>query len=275
MPTAVEYFYFVLILLAVGAIGSFVGGLFGVGGSVVLVPVLLTIFPFLHVAHEAVMHTAVGTSLALLIPNAFLAARQQYKMGNFDFPLLKKWIPFVLIGAIIGVSIIKFIPTTYLKILFSFYLYISFFYLLLKKERGDVLMGQPRGWGMRISGILIGGFSVLLGISGGAFSVSLCQFYNYPLKKSIAFASTTSIFIGCIGTIGVIISGIGAPDRAPYSLGFVNLLAFVSVFPTIVVFSPLGVKIANRLSIKHLKRAYSTFLLIMALYMTSHIFIKY
>ncbi len=54
---------------------------------------------------------------------------------------------------------------------------------------------------MRIAGILIDRFLVLLEMGGGTFSVSLCKFYNYPLKKSIAFGSTTSIFINCIGPI--------------------------------------------------------------------------
>ncbi|ABX78524.1 permease [Coxiella burnetii] len=275
MPTPIEDIYFALLLLFVGGIAGYLGSLFGVGGGIVLVPVFLTIFPFFHVSHEAVMHNAVGTSLALLVPNALLSARNHYKRGNFDFPLLKQWIPFILIGAITGILIIKFIPTAYLKILFALYLYASFLYVILKKGKGNEIEEQPRGWGMRIAGVLIGGFSVLLGMGGGTFSIPFCQAYNYSIKKSIALASATAIFIGLIGTIGVIISGWNAPGRAPYSLRFVNLLAFICILPTIIIFSPFGVKTAQRLSLRQLRILYAFFLLTMGLYMTSHVFFSY
>ncbi|WP_304985716.1 sulfite exporter TauE/SafE family protein [Coxiella-like endosymbiont] len=114
---------------------------------VVLVPVLLTISPFFYVAHRAVMHTAVGTSLALVVPNAFLAAQHQYKMGNFYFPLLKQWVPFVIVGAIMGVSIMKFIPNTYLKIFFYLFICCLSIFFFEKKKKVMQSWANLRGCG--------------------------------------------------------------------------------------------------------------------------------
>ncbi len=275
MHIGIHDIYFILALVATGALAGYTGGLFGVGGGAVLVPVLITIFPFFGASHAAVMHGAVGTSLALLVPNTFMSARKQYRMGNIEFPLVKRWLPFVVLGALIGVSIVKFIPTLYLKIFFALYLYVSFLFFLLKKELHEEIHGKPHGYAMGIVGSMIGCFSVLLGMGGGTFTVPYTQIHNYPIKKAVALSSTTGFFIGVVGTVGVIISGLGVPGRVPYSLGFVNLLAFIIMLPLVLVFPGYGVRTANHIDKKTLKRAYTIFLLVIALYMTSQIFVTY
>lgn len=267
--------YLIIALIVAGIIGGYTGGLFGIGGGTILVPIFLTIFPFVGTAHTVVMHNAVGTSLALLVPNTLMAFRKQYKMGNIDFSLLKRWLPFIIIGAIIGVSVVRFIPTLYLKIIFAAYLYLSFIFIFLKKEVSEELEGKPHGYLMGIAGVLIGGLSVFLGTGGGTFTVPYTQLHNYPMKKAIALSSATGVFIGVIGTIGVIISGMHMPGRAPYSLGFVNILAFVIVLPFVIFFAPYGVKAANKMNKKLLKRIYAVFLLLVAFYMTAQIFLPY
>ena len=182
MPIGIDDLYFVIFLLIAGVAAGYVGGLFGIGGGTLLVPIFLTIFPYVHTSHTVVMHVAVGTSLALLVPNTAMAAYKQYKAGNIDFTLLKRWMPFIIIGATIGVSIIKFIPTLYLKIIFACYLYASFAFVAFKKERETDVEGAPHGLAMGVVGTLIGGFSVLLGSGGGTFSVPFMKLYHYPMN---------------------------------------------------------------------------------------------
>ena len=267
--------YLVIALIVAGAVAGYTGGLFGIGGGTVLVPLFITVFPFVNTAHAAVMHNAVGTSLALLVPNTMMAFRKQYKMGNIDPSLLKRWLPFIIVGAVIGVSVVKFIPTLYLKIIFAVYLYISFMFIALKKEVKKELEGRPHGYSMGLAGVIIGGVSVFLGMGGGTFTVPYTQIHNYPIKKAIALSSATGVFIGVIGTVGVIISGLGVPGRSPYSLGFVNVLAFIIALPLIIIFSPYGVRMANRLNKTTLRRIYAAFLLVIAFYMTTQIFLPY
>lgn len=265
--------YLIIGLIIAGLFAGYTGGLFGVGGGTVLVPVLLTLFPFFHTAHGVVMHVAVGTSLALLIPNTAIAAYRHYKSGNLEIALCKEWLPAILIGALVGVVAIKYMPTVYLKVIFTIYLYASFLFVLFKKDEVTEVKTVPRGWSMQIAGFLIGGFSLMLGIGGGAISVPYTQFRHYPMKKAIGFAALSGVFIGIIGTIGMVISGQGVVGRPPFSWGFVNLIAFIFIAPLVIAAAPFGVKAVNRLSKKHLRWLYSGFLLLMALYMTIELFL--
>lgn len=272
MAWGIQDLYFVMVLIAVGMIAGYSGGLFGMGGGVVLVPVFVTLFPFFHAESSVVMHNAVGTSLALIIPTTLMSAIKQYKMKNMDFPLLKQWIPFVILGAIIGTAIIKFIPALYLKLFFSVYLYTTFLYVVFRKKPHTEKEGRPHGIAVKIVGVMVGWFSVLLGMGGGAFSVPFTKVYNYPIKKALSFSSTTGVFISMIGTVGAIMSGLGVAGRTPYSLGFVNVVAFIIVAPVVLFCSPYGVRQANAMDKNKLHRLYAGFLLILAIYMTFEIF---
>lgn len=272
MPLGTEGIYLIILLMSVGIVAGYVGGLFGVGGGTILVPIFLTIFPLVHTSSVVVMHNAVGTSLALLIPNTAMAVSKQYKVGNVDFALLRKWIPFVVGGAIIGTSIIRFIPTLYLKIFFTVYLYMSFLFLAMRKHKESEAHHKPRGPWLRVAGAGIGAVAVLLGMGGGPFSVPFSQLYNYPMRKAISFSSATGFFIGIVGVVGMVVSGWGIPGRSPYSLGFVNIIAVLIITPFVLIFSPYGVKTANQIAKKKLKRIYVLFLASIALYMTFQVF---
>src|SRR3990167_453301 len=271
MSFNVQDIYLIFLLLFAGMIAGYAGALFGIGGGTVLVPILLAIFPLIQTTQDISMHMALGTSLALLVPNTLMSALKQYKMHNMDFELLKRWIPFVVGGAVLGTAVIKFIPALYLKLFFTAYLYSSFLFIVMKKNEVTEIPGSPRGKMVGMVGSVVGLVSVLLGMGGGTFSVPFTRIYNYPMKKAIAFSSVTGIFIGIIGTVGVIVSGWGVTGRPPYSLGFVSLLAFVIIVPAVLFFSPYGVKTANILSRRQWQWIYSLFLLIMAIYMTFQI----
>ena len=272
MHLGVQDLYFVIALFAAGVLGGYTGGLFGIGGGTVTVPILVTLFPFFGVQHSVVMHMAVGTSLALLTPNTYASVRKQWKMGNFDKPLFKSWMPFIIVGALIGVSVVKFLPTLYLKIIFAIYLYLSFLLVALKRGPESEVEGKPHGISKVIAGFVIGAVSVFLGTGGGTFTTPYCRMHNYPMKKAIALSSATGLVIGVIGTIGVIIGGWGVPGRAPYSFGFVNILAFVLMAPILMFMAPHGVRMANKLSKRKLQWVYAVFLLVVAAYMTFLVF---
>lgn len=260
------------VVLVAGIFAGYTAGLFGIGGGVVMVPALMTLLPFWHTSNHVVMHVAVGTSLALIVPGAIAASRKQYHLGNLELPVLKTWAPMVCVGVFAGAVIFNFIPTKGLKIIFALYLVGATLYAALQKPPPPGHAGIPGVWWQRVVGFFVGGASLLLGIGGGTFTVPFFKFCHYPLKRAIALSSATSLFIGLLGALATVIDGWGHPGRPPYSLGYVNIPALLAGTPTVIWFAPKGAKRAHDFSETTLKRIYVGFLGLMALYMLIKIF---
>lgn len=265
--------YFLITIIVTGAIAAYTAGLFGIGGGVVLVPTFVTIFPYFGAQSNVLMHLAVGTSLALIIPTAISASITQYRMGYLNMKIFLSWLPSVMVGVVIGSFIMHYIPSEWLLVFFSCYLVVCILINVFKKTSATSTEDQvPPKIAQYIGGPIIGMFSVLLGIGGGTFSVPFFSFFNHPLKNSIAISTFTSLFVGFGGTIGAIISGYGLVGRPMFSLGFINLLAFIIITPISIAISPFGSWTANKIPNKILKWVYVTFLTVLAIYMFAKIF---
>ena len=262
-----DHLHFALILIAVGILGAYVAGLFGIGGGIVLVPAFVTIFPHFGAAHAVIMHTAVGTCLALIVPGAIMSARRQHEQGNLDLALLRSWLPGICAGIVVGSLLMSLFPTTALKLFFVVFLLSATIYASIKRDRTGPGESVPPRVARTIAGPLIGALSVMLGIGGGTFTVPFYRFYRYPLKRAIALSSATGAFIGLGGAIGAICAGWGVDGRPPPSLGYVAITPFLIITPCMMIFAPLGSRSANALPEKLLKRVYVFFLAGMTIYM--------
>lgn len=259
--------YILLALLLVCAVAGYASGLFGIGGGVVTVPALMTLLPYWKTSPEVLMHLSVGTSLALILPGGSAATWKQYQLGNLDLSILKTWLPPVIFGVVLGGLVFSEIPSDSLKIFFLIYLICATIYAWYQKPLTGSHSRIPRVALQRMVGMAIGGISLLLGIGGGTFTVPFFKFCHYPMIRAIAISSATSLVLGIVGTAAVIVDGWGISGRAPYSLGFVNLPAFLVGTPTMLIFAPLGARQAHRFGEAVLKKIYVGFLALMAVYM--------
>ncbi len=252
-------------LLGAGMASGFLAGLFGIGGGVILVPTFLALFPHLGCSPQHLMHMAVGTCLALIVPTAYMASRKQYRMGMLDLSLLKTWIPAVLLGMILGVFLLPHISSPFLKKLFTGYLVSVSLYTFFSPNNHDAsITGFPHGFLSVLVGFVIGTLSVLIGIGGGSFTVPYWQLSGYPLKKAIAISTATSFFIGLGGSLGTLIDGWSSSGRPPLSLGFVYLPGLILLSPLVMIFAPLGARSANQCPKTLLKNLYTAFLILMS-----------
>ena len=89
-------------MLATGAVAGVLAGLFGIGGGIVIVPVLETALGFIGVDPAIRMHVAVGTSLATIVPTSISSARAHHQRGAVNIDIVKRWAVFVLVGALLG-----------------------------------------------------------------------------------------------------------------------------------------------------------------------------
>lgn len=260
-------------LAATGAIAGVLAGLLGVGGGIVIVPVLFQLFDFLDISEVVAMHLAVGTSLATIIPTSISSARSHHKRGAIDVELLKRWAPWIFLGALIGGILSKYLDGTVLTGIFGVIALIVAINMASPKKLvlAEALPGGPAANAAMPTGI--GGFSALMGIGGGTLSVPILTLFSYPVHRAVGTASAFGLVIAVPAVCGFIWSGWAVADRPPLSLGYVNLAAAVIIFSLSVFTAPLGARIAHAINPQGLRLAFAVFLGLTSLRMLYKVFL--
>ncbi len=270
------FLFFFLLLFLSGLFSGVLAGLFGVGGGVIIVPVCLFIFQKMGALEDASMHMAVGTSLATIIPTSYFSTKGHYLKKAVDISAIKLMGPWIIVGVIIGSFLAGFVSGIFLKIIFCVIIFIMGLRLFVKQNRKnmpDVSSGQgTSSYLKKMGGGFIGSLSSLMGIGGGIFSVSILSYFGYKIHKAIGTSAAFGMLIALPGTIGFIIIGWKVDTNVPYTIGYVNLLAFLALLPAVRIGSPLGVKLAHKIPEKILKKLFSILLIIVSLKMFFVIF---
>ena len=259
-------------LLLTGIIAGLLAGLLGVGGGIVIVPVLFLLFTYLDVPDAIIMHMAVATSLATIIPISVSSARSHYGRGAVDMSVFRSWTPPMLIGAGIAGAASGGLDSSYLQLLFGgIAIYVSLSMIRGKTSASDVAPSEAeiapmgRGASGRAIASVIGAASALMGIGGGSIAVPVLSALALPVHRAVGTAAAFGFLIAVPGALGFVWAGLGVDGRLPFSLGFVNIPAALIIFSTSLFTVPLGSRIAHALNPKGLRRAFGFFLLLSAL----------
>ncbi|MBD3611097.1 MAG: sulfite exporter TauE/SafE family protein [Hydrogenovibrio crunogenus] len=263
-----ELLILIPILLISGMIAGLLAGLLGVGGGIVIVPMLYHIFIYLNIDISIAMPLAIGTSLSTIVVTSIMSARSHHKKGGIDWDLVKVWLPFVIIGVFIGAFSANFIDGVTLKVMFGVLLLVISVHMIISIRRSLVIAKQlPSFPGQPIFATLIGTFSSILGIGGGTLMVPLLTLFSYPIHKAVSTASLFGLVISIPATLGYIFIGWDVHNLPTGSTGYVNWLGFIALVPMTMVFAPLGVKLAYFLNVKQLKTAFAIFLALVGIKM--------
>lgn len=255
-------------LLLTGACAGFLAGLLGVGGGIIVVPILYMLFPILGVAEEIRMHLAVGTSLACIIPTAITSARAHYAKGSLDPVLLRALAPSILIGVIAGSLFGGKASAHTLLLIFAVIALLVALYMALRREHWLLAASLPASPLLRAPiGLFIGWFSVLMGIGGGTLSVPLLSAFGTEVRRAVGTASAVGVLIGIPGMLGFITSGWNNPLLPPFSLGYCSLIGVALIVPTSIFTTRYGVRLAHSIAPQHLRYAFALFLLLTSLKM--------
>ena len=257
----------VVAMLLAGAIGGVLAGLLGVGGGIVIVPVLEAALAFVGVDPSVRMHIAVATSLATIIPTSISSARAHYRRDSIDFNVIRYWSPWIVVGAIVGIVIAANVGAEFLAAVFAIVALAVAIKMALPLDDKNLSNDIPRGvFGPAIP-VGIGTVSTLMGIGGGTLSVTAMTLSNKPIHLAVGTASLFGLVIALPATLGYIISGWDNALLPAASLGYVNLLGFAVISPATVLFAPLGAKIAHALPRRRLSILFGIFLFIVAVRM--------
>ncbi len=250
-------------LLATGSVSGFLAGLLGVGGGIVVVPVLYMLFPALGVDESVRMHLAVGTSLAAIVPTAFTSSRAHYRRGALDMKLLRGVGPAIFAGVLLGVFTGGKARGTVLALVFAVVALLVAVYMAFKREGWIIAPQMPDSlWVRGPLGMAIGGLSVLMGIGGGTLGVPAFSAFGVPIKRAVGTGAAIGLVIGIPGCIGFVLAGWGNPALPPLSFGYVSVVGLCLIVPATVVTAPYGVRMAHSLNPVMLRRAFAVFLLL-------------
>lgn len=272
--TSIEFPDLVLLILAMlllGGCAGFLAGLLGVGGGIILVPGLYMIFakmqPILGFEAGHMMHTAVGTSLAIIIPTGLSSAYAHRRKDAIDFKLVFDLGIGVLIGVFVTTGIVNDISGDSLKMIFAAMLLVLAGIMLANPSRWHLHRNIPSQPFVGGAGVIIGALSSLIGIGGASLSVPYMTLHNVPMHRAVGTASALGIVISLPAAAGFICAGIGENNLLPYSIGYINVLAWLCIIPSSTLLAPMGAKVAHGVSVTRLRRFFAIFMILVSLNM--------
>jgi uncharacterized membrane protein YfcA len=255
---------FALALLISGVFAGLVAGMLGVGGGIVVVPVLYYVFSLMGVDENLRMHIATATSLAVMIPTSLSSVRSHNRKGVVDHAQLKRWIGPMVAGVIAGSVLSGYTSGKNLSLIFALVSLPMALNMAFGKEEWRIANHLPRGIGGAALPFGIGGISTLMGVGGGMTGVPAMTLCGIPIHRAVGTASAFGAIISIPGTIGAILAGWNVTGLPPFSLGYVNLAAMICLAPASYFTAPLGAHIAHKTDKKRLRALFAIFIVITA-----------
>jgi len=261
-----EMILMILFYLLLGGFAGILAGVLGVGGGVILVPGLLWLFGYQHMASDLAIHVAVGTSLAIMCITSlrsFLSHRR-YKVPYWD--IFKPLLPGIVIGVILGSFIGHYLHSRTIAIIFGFVQLILGIYMLISDKipaRGQL----PGTKGLSLLGGITGIFAGLLGVGGGSILTPVLTYCEVHIRKALMVSVITGFVVAIIGTLTAMLTGtLGTTTAAlSWNTGYVYWPAWFGVVVGSLCFIPLGVSLSHRLPVYTLRRFFAVFLMLVAI----------
>lgn len=253
-----------LLYLVLGAFAGVAAGLFGIGGGLLIVPVLIFTFTLQGVPVDVLTHMAVATSLATILVTSISSVRAHQKRGAVSWVLFKPLAVGILIGAVLGVNTAVLLPGYILQIIFGV------FALSVAIQMGfNVQPPQsptdPSKKELGVAGGIIGWASAIFGIGGGTLTVPYLSWRRQEMRIAVATSAACGLPIAFMGTLTNIWVGWQAPSLPEWTLGYVYLPAFAGIIISSAPCAKLGARWAHSLPQPLLKKFFAVFLLLVGL----------
>jgi uncharacterized membrane protein YfcA len=250
-----------LIAIPVG----FAAGLFGIGGGLITVPFLFYIFGTLGLDQSYIMHLAVGTSFAIIVPTSIVSVMTHYKYKAVDFDIVKNYGMFVIIGVIFGTIFAATLITKTLVLFFTLVIFFLGLYLLFLKEKESNVSIKIKLHFKILLGFIVGFISAPMGVGGAFMNVPILKFFGYSINRAIGSAAAIGFIIAVFGAAGFLISGSYLKVNIPLSIGFLNIPAFLIFVPITTFMARVGARTVHKINKNKISKYFGIFLLIVAL----------
>jgi uncharacterized membrane protein YfcA len=244
---------------------GFVAGLFGIGGGLITVPFLYYIFDSFGIDQQYLMHLAVGTSFAIIIPTSTVSVLTHHKFKAVDFDIVKSYGIYVILGVIIGTIFAASLKTKSLVLFFSIIIFFLSIYLLTINEKEEIVLVKMKLYLKIILGFIVGFISAPMGIGGAIMNVPILKFFGYSINKAIGSAAAIGFLIALFGACGFLITGSFLKVDLPLSIGFLNIPAFLIFIPITTFMARIGARTVHKIDKKKISKFLGLFLMVIAI----------
>ena len=251
-------------MTASAVVVGFMAGFFGIGGGLIMVPILFYLFSFTGVEQAFIMHMAIGTSFSIIIPNSIISTITHMKFKAVDFSIVKTFGFFVVIGVVLGTIFAVSLKTSSLVLFFSIMTMIFAIYFLIEKEKINPVPRKINLIYRVICGFLSGFLSAPMGIGGGVFNTPIFKIFGYPINVAIGSSAAIGFLIALIGATGFAISGSYLNINVPLSLGFINIPTFLIFVPITTFMAKIGAESVHKFDKKLIGRFFGIYLFVVA-----------
>jgi len=241
-----QIIFIVTVMAASAVVVGFMAGFFGIGGGLIMVPILFYMFSFVGVEQTIIMHLAIGTSFSIIIPTSIISTMTHMKFKAVDLSIVKTFGVFVAIGVVLGTIFAVSLKTSSLVLFFSIMTMSFAIYFLMAKEKINTSLREISLIYRVVCGFLSGFLSAPMGIAGGVINTPILKMFGYPIKVAIGSSAAVGFLIALIGAIGFAISGSYLNTNVPLSLGFVNLPTFLIFAPITMFMAKIGAKTVHK-----------------------------
>ncbi|HED17804.1 MAG TPA: sulfite exporter TauE/SafE family protein [Gammaproteobacteria bacterium] len=255
-----------LLFLLLGVIAGLLAGLLGVGGGLIIVPVLAVLLPDVGIHNSLVMHVALGTSLATIVATSMASAWEHQKHHAVLWPVFWRLTPGIVIGAWLGAAVAEQMASQLLQRVFGIFellvamqIFFGFGASAHRQLPGAAMTG--------IAGTVIGSVSAIVGIGGGTMTVPFLVWCNVTIRKAVATSAAVGLPIALAGSSGYILAGMSDSGLPEWSSGYVYWPAFAAIISTSLLLAPVGARLAHRMPMSALKKGFALLLVVLGVRM--------
>lgn len=248
-----------LVFVVLGSGIGFLAGLLGIGGGLIMVPILTFLFARQGFPADHLVHGAVATATATMMFTSVSSVREHHRHGGVLWGVVAAMAPGVVLASIVGPQLTRGLSTAGFAGFFGAFVAVAATQILLDRKPAPSRQ-LPGKAGLFAAGSVLGLISSMVGAGGAFLSVPFMVWCNVRLHHAVPTAAALGLPIAFAGTVGYAIAGFGATDMPPYSVGYVYLPALLAIVLGSVSLAPVGARLTHRSPVKTLRRAFAALL---------------
>ena len=253
-----QIYWLVVVGAISGAGAGLLAGLIGVGGGVVVVPVVYYGLIASGTSADQAAHVAVGTSLAAIMPAAVVSSLSHWRAGNMDILFLRQWGPGIALGVVTAQLAAPHLSGSMMTGIFSLLCLIFAARFAFPGRFRPITEQPPVGSLRNIAAATIGLFSGLAGVGGGILTNIFMSLSGMPIRKSIGRAAAAGVVVSLPATI---VAALASGSVTTSHLGCIDVAVWASIAPAQAGAAWVGARLAQRLAAADLSRVMAAALL--------------